>query len=49
MKKNPKDKKTRVEVFEKKDLYHDIKAEKQEKLGNKEYLEKLLKLEIELG
>ena len=48
MKKNPKEKKTRVEVFEKKDLYHDIKAEKQEKLGNKEYLEMLLKLEIEL-
>ncbi len=37
-----------MEVFEKKDLYHDIKAEKQEKLGNKEYLEMLLKLEIEL-
>jgi polyphosphate kinase len=48
MKKNPKEKKTRVEVFEKKDLCHDIKAEKQEKLGNKEYLEMLLKLEIEL-
>jgi polyphosphate kinase len=48
MKKNPKEKKTRVEVFEKKDLYHDIKAEKQEKLSNKEYLEKLLNLEIEL-
>jgi polyphosphate kinase 2 len=48
MKKNIKDKKTKVEVFEKKNLYHDIKAEKQEKLGNSEYLKKLLKLEIEL-
>jgi polyphosphate kinase 2 len=48
MKKNNKDKKTKVEVFEKKNLYHDIKAEKQEKLGNNDYLKKLLKLEIEL-
>jgi polyphosphate kinase 2 len=48
MKKNHKDKKAKVEVFEKKDLYHDIKAEKQEKLDNNEYLKKLLKLEIEL-
>jgi polyphosphate kinase len=48
MKKNDKNKKTKIEVFEKKDLYHDIKAEKQEKLGNNEYLKKLLKLEIEL-
>ena len=48
MKKNNKDKKTRVEIFEKKNLYHDIKAEKQEKLGNNEYLKKLLNLEIEL-
>jgi len=48
MKKNPKEKKTRVEVFEKEDLYHDIKAEKHEKLSTKEYLNKLLKLEIEL-
>jgi len=48
MKKNIKDKKAKVEVFEKKDLYHDIKAEKQEHLGNNEYLKKLLKLEIEL-
>jgi polyphosphate kinase 2 len=48
MKKNNKDKKTKVEVFEKKNLYYDIKAEKQEKLGNSEYLKKLLKLEIEL-
>jgi polyphosphate kinase len=48
MKKSNKDKKAKVEVFEKKNLYHDIKAEKQEKLGNNEYLKKLLKLEIEL-
>jgi polyphosphate kinase 2 len=48
MKKTNKDKKAKVEVFEKKDLYHDIEAEKQEKLGNNEYLKKLLKLEIEL-
>lgn len=48
MKKNQKDKKPKVEVFEKKNLYHDIKAEKQEKLGNNEYLKKLLNLEIEL-
>lgn len=48
MKKSNKDKKTKVEVFEKKDLYHDIKAEKREKMGNKEYLAKLRNLEIEL-
>ena len=48
MAKNPKSKKEKVEVFEKKNLYYDIKAQKQKKLGNKEYLEKLLKLEIEL-
>jgi polyphosphate kinase 2 len=48
MKKSNKDKKAKVEVFEKKNLYHDIKAERQEKLGNNEYLKKLLKLEIEL-
>ncbi len=48
MKKINKDKKAKMEVFEKESLYHDIKAEKQEKLDNKEYLKKLLKLEIEL-
>ncbi len=48
MKKDPKSKKSKVEVFEKKNLYYDIKAEKQKKLGNKEYLKNLLKLEIEL-
>jgi polyphosphate kinase 2 len=41
-------KKTKVEVFEKKNLYYDIKAEKQEKLSNSDYLKKLLKLEMEL-
>jgi len=48
MKKNQKDKKPRVEVFKKKNLYHDIKAERHEKLGNNEYLAKLRNLEIEL-
>jgi polyphosphate kinase 2 len=48
MAKNQKHKKEKVEVFEKKNLYYDIKAEKQKKLGNNEYLEKLLNLEIEL-
>lgn len=48
MKKENKEKKTRVEVFEKKDLYHDIKAEKHEKMGSDEYLKELRNLEIEL-
>ncbi len=48
MAKHKKDPKTRVEVFEKKDLYHDIKREKQKKLGTNEYLKKLRTLEIEL-
>jgi len=48
MAKNQKHKKEKIEVFEKKNLYYDIKAEKQKKLGNNEYLEKLLNLEIEL-
>jgi polyphosphate kinase 2 len=48
MTKNPKSKKEKVEVFEKKNLYYDIKAENQRKIGNKEYLKKLLKLEIDL-
>jgi polyphosphate kinase 2 len=48
MKKSNKAKKTKVEVFEKKNLYYDIKAEKQEKLSNSDYLKKLLKLEMEL-
>ena len=48
MKKETKGKKARIEIFEKKDLYHDIKVEKQKKLSNTEYLSKLLKLEIEL-
>lgn len=48
MKKRGKDKKTKVEVFEKKDLYYDIKAQKLKKLSNKEYLGNLLNLEIEL-
>jgi polyphosphate kinase 2 len=48
MKKNPEAKNARVEVFEKKNLYHDVKVEKHGKLGEKEYLKNLRKLEIEL-
>jgi len=40
--------KKKVEVFEKKNLYHDVKAEKQKELSNKEYNKKLRKLAIEL-
>jgi polyphosphate kinase len=40
--------KEKEEVFEKNDLYYDIKTGKQKKLDNDEYLKKLLKLEIEL-
>ena len=43
-----KNKKIRVETFEKKDLYYDVKPEKQKKLPLKEYEKKLRKLEIEL-
>jgi polyphosphate kinase 2 len=46
--KKSKEEKGKVEVFEKKDLYYDIKPVRQKKLGTKEYLKKLLKLEIEL-
>ncbi len=48
MKKNPRNKVTKVEVFEKKNLYYDVKAEKQKKLSNKEYEKKFLKLAVEL-
>jgi polyphosphate kinase len=48
MKKNPRNKVTKVEVFEKKNLYYDVKAEKQKKLDNKEYEKKFLKLAVEL-
>jgi polyphosphate kinase 2 len=48
MKKNPRNKVTKVEVFEKKNLYHDVKADKQKKLVNKEYEKKFLKLAVEL-
>jgi polyphosphate kinase len=48
MKKNSRSKNAKIEVFEKKDLYHDLIAEKQKKLGNKEYEKKLLKLAVEL-
>ncbi|MBN2666568.1 MAG: polyphosphate kinase 2 [Bacteroidales bacterium] len=48
MTKDKKDKKPGTEVSGKKDLYHDIKAEKREKMGNTEYLKRLRDLEIEL-
>jgi polyphosphate kinase 2 len=38
----------KTEVFEKKDLYHDVKAEKRKELSGKEYFRKLRKLAIEL-
>jgi polyphosphate kinase 2 len=41
-------KKIKVEKFKKDDLYHDIKAEKKEKISNKEYDKLLLNQEIEL-
>lgn len=46
-KKSPK-KSSRVEVFEKKNLYHDVKMEQQKTLGKKEYENKLRTLAIEL-
>ncbi len=48
MKKNNKEKKARVKVFEKKDLYRDIEAEKRDKMESSEYLKELRSLEIEL-
>jgi polyphosphate kinase 2 (PPK2 family) len=48
MKKDPQNKVAKVEVFEKKNLYYDVKAEKQKKLGNKEYEKKFLKLAVDL-
>ena len=48
MKKNPRNKVAKVEVFEKNNLYYDVKAEKQKKLETKEYEKKLLKVEVEL-
>lgn len=38
----------KTEVFEKKNLYHDVKAEKRKELSGKEYDKKLRKLAIEL-
>jgi polyphosphate kinase len=43
-----KKKKIKVETFEKKDLYHDIKQDKKEKLDKKVFEKQLQKLEIEL-
>jgi len=43
-----KKKRIKVETFKKKDLYHDIRPEKKERLGRKEYEKLLRKLSIEL-
>ncbi len=43
-----KKKNIKVETFNKKDLYHDIRPEQKEKLGRKEYEKLLRKLEIEM-
>lgn len=43
-----KKKKIKVETFEKKDLYHDIKQDKKDKLDKKVFEKQLLKLEVEL-
>jgi polyphosphate kinase 2 len=43
-----KEKESKAEVFNKKNLYHDVKIDKQKKLGSAEYYKKLSKLEIEL-
>jgi len=48
MKKDSGSKNPKVEVFEKKDLYYDVKVEKQKKLETKDYEKKLRKLAIEL-
>ena len=48
MAKNTKEHKQKVEVFEKKDLYYDVKAEKRKGPGRREYEKKLRKLAIEL-
>ncbi|MCX6328027.1 MAG: polyphosphate kinase 2 [Bacteroidia bacterium] len=43
-----KKKKIKVKTFQKKDLYHDVKPEKKEKLNKKEFEKQLLRQEIEL-
>ena len=43
-----KQKKIKVEKFEKDDLYHDVEPEKKDKLGRKKFDKLLLKYEIEL-
>jgi polyphosphate kinase 2 len=47
-KKDKKKKKIKVETFKKDDLYHDVKPEKKERLGRKDFEKLLLKYEIEL-
>ncbi|MGB8491334.1 MAG: hypothetical protein WCE64_09770, partial [Bacteroidales bacterium] len=48
MAKNIKEHKQKVGVFEKKDLYYDVKAEQRKGPGRREYEKKLRKLAIEL-
>ena len=43
-----KKKKIKVKTFQRKDLYHDVKPEKKEKLNKKEFEKQLLRQEIEL-
>src|SRR5512135_2956156 len=45
---NKKETKIKVEKFKKDDLYHEIKADKKDKLSTKKYEKLLLKQEIEL-
>jgi polyphosphate kinase 2 len=45
---NDKKKKIKVKTFQRKDLYHDVKPEKKEKLNKKEFEKQLLRQEIEL-
>ncbi len=48
MKKKQEEKISKIEVFEKKNLYYDVKAQKQKELSGKEYNKRLRKLAIEL-
>ena len=48
MAETPDHKKNKIETFRKKDLYHDIKVEKQKKLDRKDFEKQFMKLAIEL-
>jgi len=48
MAETPDHKKIKIETFRKKDLYHDIKVEKQKKLDRKDFEKQFMKLAIEL-